>query len=227
MIRLGDHTTNEVGEGRVLLLPLGSTEQHGPHLPLDTDTVIAAEVAGRAAARVAAAVAAPPIAIGAAGEHAGFAGTLSMGTEVLAAAIVEIVRTAGGEFSTVVVVNAHGGNLDAVRSAAATCDDEGRPIGVWHARLTDAGAHADAHAGKTETSVMLSIDPTRVRLELAEAGVTAPTAEIVDELRAGGVRAVSPNGVLGDPTGATAAWGEAILSRWVDEVVALSENMAP
>ena len=222
MARLGDHTTEQIGDGRVLLLPLGSTEQHGPHLPLDTDTVIAATVAERAAAMVPAAVAAPALPIGAAGEHAGFAGTLSIGTDVLAAAIVEIVRTVGPEFERVVVVNAHGGNLDAVQAAAKTCEYEGRPIAVWHARLAD----GDAHAGDAETSVMLALDPGRVRMARAEPGVTAPTADIVDDLRSGGLIAVTPNGVLGDPTGANAERGEQILARWVAEVIALSENMA-
>ena len=223
MARLGDHTTEQIGDGRVLLLPLGSTEQHGPHLPLDTDTVIATAVADRVASIVPAAVAAPAVPIGAAGEHAGFAGTLSIGTDVLAAAIVEIVRTAGSEFDRIVVVNAHGGNLDAIQAAAKTCEYERRPIVVWHARLAD----GDAHAGDAETSVMLAIDASRVRMARAEPGVTAPMAEIVDDLRSGGLAAVTPNGVLGDPTGATAERGEQILTRWVAEVAALSENMAP
>ncbi len=221
MARLCDHTTEEIGAARVLLLPLGSTEQHGPHLPLDTDTVIATTVAERAAAVVPASIAAPALPIGAAGEHAGFAGTLSIGTDVLAATIVEIVRTAGTEFQRIVVVNAHGGNLDAVGAAAKICEYEGRPFEVWHARLAD----GDAHAGDAETSVMLAIDAGRVRMERAEPGVTAATAEIVDELRSGGLAAVTPNGVLGDPTRATATRGEQILARWVDEVVVLSENM--
>ena len=74
-------------------------------------------------------IAAPALPVGAAGEHAGFAGTLSIGTDVLAATIVEIVRNAGSEFDRIVVVNAHGGNLDAVRAAAKTCEYEGRPFG--------------------------------------------------------------------------------------------------
>ena len=217
MTRLGDLTTPDVGERRVLVLPLGSTEQHGPHLPLDTDTVIAVTVAERAAAEVPAAVVAPPIAIGASGEHAGFAGTLSIGTDVMAAAIVEIVRTAGPEFERGVVVNGHGGNLDAVRTATALCEREGRPVSSWHA----ARVGGDAHAGATETSVMLAIDPRRVRFDLAEPGALQPIADIVDELRSGGLAAVTPNGVLGDPTGADPVEGEAILAEWVHQVEAL------
>ena len=91
---------------------------------------------------------------------------------------------------------------------------------MWHARLDD----ADAHAGSIETSVMLAIDPQRVRLDQAEPGNTAPLREILDDLRTGGVAAVSPNGVLGDPTDATPARGEEILAGWVHEVVALLES---
>ena len=202
------------------MLPVGSTEQHGPHLPLDTDTAIAVAVAQRAAAAVPAAVVAPPLAIGASGEHAGFAGTLSIGTEVLAAAIVEIVRTAGPEFERVVVVNGHGGNLDAVRSAVTTCAAEGRSVQAWH----PSHPGGDAHAGRTETSVMLAIAPDRVRLDRVEAGETAPLAEVLDDLRSGGLASVTPNGVLGDPSGADAAEGERILAEWVGQVVARLES---
>jgi len=166
---------------------------------------------------MAAVVVAPAISIGASGEHQGFAGTLSIGTDVLASAIVEIVRTAGSEFSRVVVVNGHGGNVSAVARAAALCADEGRPIGVWHARL----AGADAHAGAAETSVMLAIASSAVRMDLARAGSTAAMAEIIDDLRSGGVKAVAANGVLGDPTTATAEHGHEIFEQWVAEVCAL------
>ena len=73
---------------------------------------------------------------------------------------------------------------------------------------------------------MLALDPGRVRMSRAEPGATSPTADIVDDLRSGGLIAVTPNGVLGDPTGANAERGEQILARWVAEGIALSENMA-
>ncbi|MEM8705912.1 MAG: mycofactocin biosynthesis peptidyl-dipeptidase MftE [Actinomycetota bacterium] len=223
MIRLGDFTSPAVGEGRVLVLPIGATEQHGPHLPLDTDTVIARTVAETAAMRATGVVVAPAIAIGASGEHAGLPGTLSVGTEVLTSMVLEIVRTAGAEFDRVVVVNAHGGNLPALKTAAATCEYEGRPITVWHATLVDPGV-VDLHAGYTETSVMLAIDAARVRLDLAEPGAEGPASELLREIMRSGVKHVSPNGVLGNPAGATAAAGEEILADWVRQVVALLES---
>ncbi|MEM9200302.1 MAG: mycofactocin biosynthesis peptidyl-dipeptidase MftE [Actinomycetota bacterium] len=221
MVLLGDLAFPEVGERRTLVLPLGSTEQHGAHLPLDTDTVIATTVATRAAARIPAAVVAPALAIGAAGEHAGFAGTLSIGTEVLASAIVEIVRTAGPEFERTVLVNGHGGNVGAIRSAVKTCDFEGRPIRAWSARLDKAAIGFDLHAGRIETSIMLAIAPERVRLGAAEPGVSEGSEGLIRELMERGVKAVSPNGVLGDPTGACADEGARILDEWVDQVAQL------
>jgi len=214
---LGPLVSGEVGDGRVLVLPLGSIEQHGPHLPLNTDTVIAEAVAQRAAAQVPAALVAPALAIGASGEHAGFAGTLSIGRDVLAEAIIEIVRTAGPEFVRVVLVNGHGGNADAVAHAVQRCGAEGRNLTAWHPRV-DGG---DAHAGMTETSVMLALAPDRVRLSALAAGNTTPLRELAEQLRGGGVKADSDNGVLGDPHGASADHGETIVRRWVEELVEL------
>ncbi|MEM7141664.1 MAG: mycofactocin biosynthesis peptidyl-dipeptidase MftE [Actinomycetota bacterium] len=201
---------------RVLLLPVGSTEQHGPHLPLDTDTRLASAVATAVAERVEGCVVGPPIGIGSSGEHAGFAGTLSIGTKVLADVLVEVVRTAGPEFARIVVVNGHGGNAYALRAAAATCEAEGRALEVWSIRLPG----ADAHAGRTETSLLLHLAPELVRWDAAAAGNTQPLAEILPTMIESGVREISANGVLGDPAGATAAEGAALFATLVDDAVA-------
>lgn len=199
-----------------MLLPLGATEQHGPHLPLDTDTRIAVAVAEGAATRLPDTVVAPPIAIGASGEHAGFAGTLSIGTRVLTDVLVEIVRTAGPEFARIVAINAHGGNAYALRAAVATCEAEGRTLDVWSVRLPG----ADAHAGRTETSLLLHLAPDLVDLAAAERGNTDPLEELLPTMMQAGVGAVSPSGVLGDPAGASAAEGAALLATLIDDVVA-------
>lgn len=199
-----------------LLIPLGATEQHGPHLPLDTDTRVALAVAEGAAGQLDHAVVAAPIAISASGEHQGFAGTLSIGTKVLTDVLVEIVRTAGPEFERVVVINAHGGNAYALRAAAATCAAEGRALEVWSVRLPG----ADAHAGRTETSLMLHLAPETVRIGEAEAGNLDPLDELLPKMMEVGLREVAPNGVLGDPAGASAAEGETLLSSLIDNAVA-------
>jgi mycofactocin system creatininase family protein len=214
-VQLGALTSEDVAPC-TLLLPLGATEQHGPHLPLDTDTRIAQAVADGVADATPGTVVAPPIAIGASGEHAGFAGTLSVGTKVLSDMLIEIVRTAGPEFERIVVINGHGGNAYALRAAAATCEAEGRRLDVWSVRL----ACADAHAGRTETSLMLHLAPELVRLDVAEPGNVEPLADLLPKMMEAGVREVSPNGILGDPAGASAEEGAALLSNLIDDAVA-------
>jgi mycofactocin system creatininase family protein len=193
--------------GAVLGVPIGATEQHGPHLPLSTDTDIAvALVTGLAAARRDV-VAAPAIAYGSSGEHAGFDGTLSIGREAVELVLVELVRSASATFGRVLLVCAHGGNDVPLRRAAQRLCGEGRDVRAWQPPWS-----GDAHAGRLETSLMLAIAPERVVLENASAGVDAAIDELMPRLLADGVRAVSPNGVLGDPTGASAAEGRALLA---------------
>lgn len=216
--RLGETTWPEV-EGRpVLLIPVGSTEQHGPHLPLRTDTIVAEAVAALLATRIEGAVVAPVLAYGASGEHADFPGTLSIGLDVLRGVLVELGRSATLWAASVVFVNGHGGNMTAVDAATRLLVEEGRNV-RW---VPCAAPGGDAHAGRTETSLLLHQAPALVRIEHAEAGETRSIPELLPSLRASGVRAVSPNGVLGDPTGATAAEGEAVLERMVEYALRLT-----
>ncbi|ASR34608.1 mycofactocin system creatininase family protein [Prauserella marina] len=213
MTRLGGLRWPEVGKP-VLAVPLGATEQHGPHLPLHTDTTIATELCDRLAASIGDTVdivVAPALPYGSSGEHAGFPGTLSIGRTALELLLVELVRSAD-DFAGVVIVNGHGGNAAPVRAAVRLLRDEGRRVLAW----SPDGPPGDSHAGRTETSVLLRLRPQDVATDKAEAGNTAPLPELFDRLVAGGVAAVSVNGVLGDPAGADAAEGEALLTRWAE-----------
>jgi creatinine amidohydrolase len=212
---LGERTWAEADQRPVLLVPVGSCEQHGPHLPLDTDTRIATALAEAAVARLTGAIVAPAIGVTASGEHTGFAGTLSIGTEALAAVLTELGRSADWS-AGLVFVNGHGGNATAVSRAVRTLTADGRRALAWWPRV-DGG---DAHAGRTETSLLLHLAPAAVRLTLATPGRTEPIGELADRLMAEGVRAVSPNGVLGDPTDASAAEGTALFASLVDQLVA-------
>ena len=126
--------------------------------------------------------------------------------------LVELGRSLTEWAAQVVFVNGHGGNLEALGAAVSTLRSEGRRTS-W---VPCATPDADLHAGRSETS-MLHLRPHRVRLSQAEAGNTAPLAELLPRMRAGGVGAVSANGVLGDPSGASAAEGEAMLRRMVSD----------
>ncbi|MBF6278407.1 MULTISPECIES: mycofactocin biosynthesis peptidyl-dipeptidase MftE [Nocardia] len=181
--------------GKLLLaVPLGATEQHGPHLPVGTDTAIATELCRRLAAWLPDIVVAPALPYGSSGEHAGFSGTLSIGRAALELLVVELVRSADA-FAGVVLVNGHGGNVPSLRAAVATLAEEGRAVMLW----SPSGRADDSHAGHSETSVMLFLRPDDVAKDQARPGNARPLPELFDTIRRHGIRAVSPTGVLGDP----------------------------
>lgn len=215
-MNLGDqHWPDLTATPTVLAVPLGATEQHGPHLPLNTDTTIATDLCQRLAQRLPNIVVAPALPYGSSGEHAAFPGTLSIGQAALELLIIELVRSAD-HFIGVVLVNGHGGNRTPLHAATSRLRAEQRNVLAW----SPTGPPHDSHAGHTETSVMLRIRPDRVTLAAAEPGNTAPLPDLIDQLRQSGIAAISPNGILGDPTGANPTHGETLLQRWTDTLVA-------
>ncbi len=106
-------------------------------------------------------------------------------------------------------VNGHGGNIEALTRAEAQLRAESRDVAVWHPRVPD----GDSHAGRTETSMMLAIDPTSVRVDRLAAGSTARWRDIGPTVIADGLRAVTDNGILGDPRGADADHGAGLLDE--------------
>lgn len=222
MPHLGRQVWSEIQQGSTLLIPLGATEQHGPHLPFDTDARIATTLAERAAAATGATVA-PVLPYGSSGEHAGFPGTLSIGAEALRHVVIELVRSARLTYGRIVLVNGHGGNHGVVTGAAEQMRSEGHDVVVWWPSVPG----GDAHAGRTETSLMLAIAPETVRLERAEAGNVEPLADLMPTLRSDGVDAVSPNGVLGDPTDASAAEGDELLTELTGQLVRTISGSGP
>jgi creatinine amidohydrolase len=205
----------EIPERPLLVVPLGSVEQHGHHLPLGTDTAVACSVAEAACGSLDGALLAPALAYGASGEHEGFPGTISIGTAALTGLLVEYGRSACRWAGRVLVVNGHGGNLDALRAAVPLLRSEGRDVAWFPCGVPG----ADAHAGRTETSLMLHVEPGGVRAERLP-GVTTPIGALLPRLRVEGVRAVSPTGVLGNPAGASADEGAGMLGALADRLVA-------
>ncbi|WP_211841583.1 mycofactocin biosynthesis peptidyl-dipeptidase MftE [Rudaeicoccus suwonensis] len=158
---------------------------------------------------------APAIEFGASGEHEDFCGTVSIGTEALQTMLLELGRSATRWARGVVFVNGHGGNVTALTAAVERLRYEGRAV-AW---VPAAPTRGDAHAGRTETSLMLALHPEQVSLAHSVAGPTTSLQELLPRLRAGGVAAVSPSGVLGDPRGASASEGAHLLGQVVADVV--------
>lgn len=208
---------------------MGSIEQHGPHLPLDTDTRIAVSVARTVAERLRTVdhargwLLAPAIAYGASGEHEGFPGTVSIGSAALQVLLTEFGRSAANWAGRLVFVNGHGGNVAALTAAARLLRFEGRDV-AWCSCTAEG---ADAHAGHTETSVLLHISPSDVWIDESLPGNGAPLSELMPMMRRGGIAAVSEVGVLGDPTTATAAEGARIFAQMVDRCVRRISRWSP
>jgi creatinine amidohydrolase len=194
--------------GAVLAVPLGATEQHGAHLPLSTDTEIAVALCDNLAAARPDVLVAPAIPYGSSGEHAGFAGTLSIGQAVTELVLVELGRSATETFRRVLFVSAHGGNAEPVGRAVATLVGESRDISVFQPRW-----RGDPHAGAAETALQLTLRPDVVDMSRAVTGDQRPIGKVLPLLRSGGVRMVTDTGVLGDPTHATAEDGRVLLKE--------------
>lgn len=224
---LADYTWPEVEEliakgVTTLLLMLGATEQHGPHLPLATDTLIAEALAQAVAARLGHTLIAPIVPLGASDEHLAFAGTLSLSKQTLAALIADVARSATTHgFTRLLVFSSHGGNYDAVGAGVAQARAAAQTLAVLAVTELDAAlrmseatklaevplAVAGLHAGEYETSQILHLRPDLARMERAEAGYSGDMHAVVPRLMQAGLRPVTPNGVLGDPTPALAERG--------------------
>jgi creatinine amidohydrolase len=236
VLRLADATWPEVEAAvaagrRAAVVALGSTEQHGPHLPLATDTLIGDALAARLVARVGDAVQGPTLSLGCASEHLAFPGTLHVRAETLAATLADVVRSlARHGITRVFVFSAHGGNyaaladaLPALRAVAAgvavdACTDLAAVTAACHDAAAAAGvapAVAGHHAGEVETSILLALHPGLVRRARLAAGHTAPVAD-PQALFYPSLRAHAPDGTVGDPRDADAGRGRIYLEAWVD-----------
>jgi len=196
----------------ILIVPLGSIEQHGPHLPLDTDSVIATAIAHELNLLKSTSGLAPTVAYGASGEHRDFTGTLSIGTPALTMLLTELIRDASRYWRAVLFVNGHGGNSEALNAALGLAKRESRHV----AAVGIKGDSSDTHAGYQETSLMLHLDPARVLVDRLEVGNTEPLHQILPTMQESGVRAISANGVLGDPTKASVELGSRLFQGAVD-----------
>jgi creatinine amidohydrolase len=213
----------ELEAGRdTVVLALGATEQHGPHMALATDALLGDRLAWLVAERLDAFVA-PTVRIGCSAHHLDFPGTLSLAEETFHAVVGDLVRSlARSGFGRIVLLPTHGGNYAPLAAAVEQLD----PLqGTRVVALTDITAllriatlgqerhgvplaDGGLHAGEWETSMLMAIHPQLVHMERAEPGYTGDPQEAIERMFAGGVKAVAYNGVVGDPARASADHGE-------------------
>lgn len=229
-------------EDALVVIPIGSMEQHGPHLATGVDIVLATGVAARTAAAIAAAgqpvVVTPCVWTGLAEHHMAFGGTVTLDYAAFAGVLRGIVRSAARHgFRKVMLLNGHGGNAEAVAVAAGEFAIE---FGIkvaggtyWHVVPEVIGPILERQAGlmhacEAETSMMLALRPDSVRLErLAEAH--GPMSTRVAGQPTGlalrrSFKAISASGVIGDARSATAAKGEALLAAISAKIAGLLLN---
>jgi mycofactocin precursor peptide peptidase len=221
-MQLRELATPAVPVGATLVVAAGSVEQHGPHLPLDTDLQLAESAVRALVTARPWLVNGPAVPYGASGEHEGAPGTVSIGTEALTLTLIELARSAPWWASRVLFVNGHGGNRDALARAAVLARSEGRDVTWWTWQLPE----GHAHAGHVETAMLLDLSPHLIQMDLAEPGDLRPLHELLPELRRVRV-GVSPSGILGDPTDADASDGAAMLAALGAELLRAFDRWSP
>ena len=215
---------------RTALIALGSIEQHGPHLPLGTDRLIAQALALGLAARLEDAIALPALAIGCASEHLDFPGTLHIEPETLESILRDLLGSlARHGFERAFVFTAHGGNVDALDGMRARLDgsvpglelriETDLRVGLMQSRVVAlealAADSAGPHAGEYETSVIAMLRPGGIRRKALRPGRVVSAGE-GQALFYPSLRPNTETGVLGDPSSASADRGERYLTAWLD-----------
>lgn len=232
-MQLSDVTWTEAdaAETDLALLPVGSTEQHGPHAPLGTDSLTAHAVADTAAnAYDGEVIVAPPISVGVAEEHRHFSGTLWVSPDTFRSYVRETVASlAFHGWDRVVVVNGHGGNVPALEEVCAVISRQDAAYAVPYTWFEGVGDHRHdmGHAGPLETALLRHVAGESVRedrIEEARKGAAPRWGEWVSRVNLSVDSAeFTENGVVGDPNEGSKERGEELLALASAALVALLE----
>ena len=213
-------TDHDVRDAHTAVLPIGAFEQHGPHLPLVTDTLVAVAISGAIAGRHHV-LQLPPLTVSCSHEHAAFPGTVSISAATLASVVADITESLLGQgIHRLLVVNGHGGNYALANIVQQANLNPQTRLGLypmrddWHEARTAAGmtsdTHEDMHAGELETSILLAAFPEYLRDGWQHDDHTCGDRRLLNVL---GMAGHTTSGVIGRPSLATEAKGQAALSR--------------
>ncbi len=245
---LGEMTTLEVEaflrEHQTVLVPIGSTEQHGPHGPLETDALLANEVARRVAPRVEAVVA-PRVSYSLSYPHVGFTGLVHIRIPTFMALVEDLCASlASIGFTKIVFLNGHYDNTYAIAYACANAADRmpagvrAFPVNYWDGMTPEEAAEFfdpsnGLHANRGETSAVLAVDPRLVDMALAnEESPPFPPVSNAGAVHTafffsspGSVHRATRSGTWGDARQATAEFGERYLGVVVEATVRLLDDI--
>ena len=216
------------GGSTTAIIVAASSEQHGPHLPEATDALIGQAVASRLAARLGNALVAPVIRPGCSDHHMAFAGSITISAELLMMLLdANVDSLARHGFERFIVFSSHGGNFPVLTTWAARQERDSVTV------ITDLPEYANVmlsalrpfgrndttipHADATETSVILATNPDLVHMERAARGYEGDAG--LEEVLSRGLRAITPNGIMGNALGSTPEMGEAVLEALVEYLV--------
>ena len=231
----GQHV--ETGRIDKAIIPMGSLEQHGPHLPLSTDTIIAEHLSNRISERCRTAIVLPPIEFGFASEHASFPGTISLRPETLSHILLEIANSLmKSRVKRIFIINGHGGNRATIDVALGKIKESFPEMHAYSFTVIDvvkpkyneirkSARKLVGHADEIETSMILAIDPELVEMSKAvreEPSLPAPISFESEDMAkisfAWNAKEISKSGVIGDPQLASADTGRILLDYATEEI---------
>ncbi len=235
--RRADELRDLAQQDAIVLIPVGSMEQHGPHLPVEVDSAlgeaVAIRIAETAAARGQQIVTLPPVWTGLSEHHMSFGGTITLELATMAALIGDVCRSLVRHgFRRLALLNSHGGNENALRSIA---DDLSPKLGVaivefcyWHAAAAPIAAILETqgallHACEAETSMMLALRSDLVAMDRLTHDNHPPAVELEDVVGTGMYRwralaSRTASGVIGNPEAASAEKGARLIAAIAEDV---------
>lgn len=227
----------------IVLIPIGSLEQHGPHLPLATDTILAYEVAKKVAEKLKAALA-PAIPFGISAEHINFSGTISLSPDTFISLIRDICKSLVRHgFRKIIFINAHGGNAGILATMIQALREEFKATfilaNIWELvteefqRIRESKECKMGHADEFETSLFLAVDMSKVRLNKIrmerEKSLYKLCADPFIKMNkvqiAWLTEDLSESGVIGDPSKASKEKGELLINDIINNLFKFLNNL--